>query len=575
MPASALDDRKAGEDLCQPNLLRSYSALFFSIFTVRLVPSIQDIKLDNILLDRRASIMLADWGIAEDFWSERGGGVVGPDGTMGDECAGADGDDGSDDEEDAAAAAEEEAALAASAAASNAVEATGGNHSRSPSSHAHKSSMSGSVAVGSLRGKSRRAQALAAAKAKFAGTPLMMAPELLAQAGLSSMLPPEAVSPGGHLRHASALLPAVSSPRGSAALMGQGQGQGPDALAAAAKRHRSASAVALSPAPSSSASHPAGAPLSPQAQAAAWAAGLDGSASFRRTQSFRAAASTRAKCDIWSLGITALEMAFGAPPHASSPAAQAHDPLHLRKLILDSPAPSVASCAREFAQAQAQLPASLAKEALNPPLFGFSKHFHDFVAQALVKDPARRASAAQLLNHPFIKKYYNAKAVTVAPQQQLPLSIPQPLSLSVSLHADASAAAASAASASPSVAAAAAAAANADRSPLVVHKLLYERLLDPWQRVVRERRVREEKERKEAERLAKKSLSKSQMRALAMQQAQDALLAAAGGAGGTAQMQVQMHGQRPPPLSASSPRHAASASASAIFPPSIAEAPDA
>jgi len=79
------------------------------------------------------------------------------------------------------------------------------------------------------------------------------------------------------------------------------------------------------------------------------------------------------KADIWSLGITCLEMATGAPPHYG-----AH-PVQVMNLIVASPPPVL-----EGEQ--------------------FSKCFKEFVALCLVKDPEKRPTLTQLLRHAFVKK---------------------------------------------------------------------------------------------------------------------------------------------------------------------------
>uniref|UniRef100_A0A7R9U9U8 non-specific serine/threonine protein kinase n=1 Tax=Pinguiococcus pyrenoidosus TaxID=172671 RepID=A0A7R9U9U8_9STRA len=78
------------------------------------------------------------------------------------------------------------------------------------------------------------------------------------------------------------------------------------------------------------------------------------------------------KIDVWSLGITAIEMAEGEPPLLNEP------PLRALLLITINPSPQLQSPER------------------------WSNAFADFLSQCLAIDPDNRASAEELLQHPFI-----------------------------------------------------------------------------------------------------------------------------------------------------------------------------
>jgi serine/threonine protein kinase len=94
------------------------------------------------------------------------------------------------------------------------------------------------------------------------------------------------------------------------------------------------------------------------------------------------------KVDIWSVGILAIECAEWEPPRLDE------KPLRAMFLITTQPPPQLQDRAR------------------------WSPEFHDFLSRCLIHNPAKRADASELLNHPFLRKacdqQYLAKSFNAA-----------------------------------------------------------------------------------------------------------------------------------------------------------------
>jgi serine/threonine-protein kinase OSR1/STK39 len=108
-----------------------------------------------------------------------------------------------------------------------------------------------------------------------------------------------------------------------------------------------------------------------------------GTPCYMAPEMFHCQAGHTEKADIWSLGITAIELAVGAAPYAGMTIGD------ILPKIMKAPPPQL------------------------PRRGQYSAEFRDFVRKCMNADPKKRLSAVELLMHPFLQREQNGRSLIV------------------------------------------------------------------------------------------------------------------------------------------------------------------